>query len=128
MNRRAFPAAGQTADKGKSRRKKLQSGIFHGQMAMIHIESLDYVGYAYMNRFFEKQVDLPTMVSCWRFWFTREPAQIDWEQDLSANPYSSDRGDVLLIVEAWHYDDFENAQLEQFARTRTIKGVTREQP
>jgi hypothetical protein len=64
---------------------------------------------------FEEAEPFPTIAARWRLWLKREPSSIRWEQILSSNPFISDSGEVVLLLQAWHLSDAEFQQLTEFS-------------
>jgi hypothetical protein len=89
----------------------------------LHLSSQEYDRILMHLPGFERLEPAPTIVSRWRFWFKKEPADNCWEQIFSQNPFLSDDGQVLLVVQAWHLDDREFAQLASYAEQRVLYGV-----
>lgn len=86
----------------------------------LHLSSLDYGKLLTGLPGFQELAALPIMRSRWRFWFVHEPADIEWDQILTENPYISEKGDVLLVLQLWHLRDEEFDNLARFAQSESI--------
>ncbi len=87
-----------------------QSGEIVGVELHLAIQSYD----AYLSRFrsFEKLPPMPTVPHPWRLWFRREPAEIPWDQTLTANPYLGENRDVIVLLSLSELRDHDYDQLQ----------------